>query len=178
MQAKIRSHIRSNVYGLVAVFIALGGTAYATHPGGANSISTGDIINDQVFTQDLANNNMTSLDIRDDTLTGGGLAAADLRPGSVGTSEVANASLGGADVNEATLGTVPSAAQADLLDGQDSSDFLSADAVHTGLVKMNAPRQRRRHADPLPEGPVDVHGYVRRVGRRHFPRAQYRGGLV
>ena len=86
---RVRNHLRSNVVGYVAMFFAIGGgTAWATHPGGANTISTGDIQNEQVFTQDLANNNMTSLDIRDDTLGSGGLQAIDLRADSVGTQEI------------------------------------------------------------------------------------------
>ena len=49
MLAMLGSHVRQNVIGYVALFFALsGGVAWATHPGGANTISTGDIINDQV----------------------------------------------------------------------------------------------------------------------------------
>jgi hypothetical protein len=112
MSARVRDHIRSNVIGYIALFFALGGgAAWATHPGGANTISSGDIQDNQVF----------SADVRNDTLTGGGLAAADLRPGSVGTSEVALNSLNGGDINESSLGIVPNA---DRLDGIDSSGFV------------------------------------------------------
>jgi hypothetical protein len=105
---KIRQHIRSNVVGYVALFIALSGTAYA-----AGTVGSDDVID----------NSLISADIRNDTSTSpsGGLVAADLRPGSVGTSEVANDnltggdiapnSLKGADVNESTLG-FPGAIQA------------------------------------------------------------------
>jgi hypothetical protein len=40
----------------VLIFIALGGTAYASHPGGANTISSGDIIDGQVQNADLGSN--------------------------------------------------------------------------------------------------------------------------
>jgi hypothetical protein len=93
MSAKIRGFIRHNVLGLVAIFIALSGTAYATHPGGANTISSGDIQDNQV----------RSVDVRDDTLQAGGLQAVDLRADSVGSSEVADDSLGGPDIDEASL---------------------------------------------------------------------------
>lgn len=100
----------SNVMSTLAVFLAMTGTAVATHPGGTNTINTGDIQNGQVFTQDLADNNLTSLDVRDDTLGSGGLQAQDLRADSVGTSEVTDNSLTGDDVDELSLAQVPSAA--------------------------------------------------------------------
>ena len=79
----IRNHLRSNAIGcaigLVALFVALGGNAAADHPGGADTISTEDIINGQVHTSDISNSNgVRSDDVRDDTLLDGGLAAIDL----------------------------------------------------------------------------------------------------
>jgi hypothetical protein len=111
MHKRLGSHVRQNVIGYIALFFALsGGVAWATHPGGANTISSGDIQDNQVF----------SADVRNDTLSGGGLGAVDLRPGSVGTSEVVNNSLTGADINESSLGIVPNA---DKLDGISSAGF-------------------------------------------------------
>jgi hypothetical protein len=43
------------VMATIALFVALGGAAYATHPGGANTIDSIDIINGQVKTADLGN---------------------------------------------------------------------------------------------------------------------------
>ena len=64
-----------DVMAAIACFgVLAGGTAYA-----ANTIRTGDIVDNEV----------TSPDVRDDTLGFGGLAARDLGPGSVGTSEIA-----------------------------------------------------------------------------------------
>jgi hypothetical protein len=89
MSNRIHAHLRSNVVGYVAVFLALTGTAYATHPGGADTISTGDIIDGQVRTGDVGNDQIRAVDVRDDTLAGGGLTAPDLAPGSVASSELA-----------------------------------------------------------------------------------------
>ena len=101
---RIRGHLRSNVVGYVAIFLfAIGGTAYATHPGGANTISNGDIINGQVFTQDLADNNLTSLDIRNDNLGDGGLQAIDLRADSVGASEISSGAVGSDEITDDTV---------------------------------------------------------------------------
>ncbi len=106
MSNRISAHLRSNVVGYIALFcFAMGGTAYATHPGGANTISTGDIINDQVFTQDIADNNMTSQDVRNDTLGSGGLQAIDLRADSVGSSEVATGAVGNDELADDAVGS-------------------------------------------------------------------------
>ncbi len=41
MSRAIRQHLRSNVVGYIALFcFAMGGTAYATHPGGANTAAS------------------------------------------------------------------------------------------------------------------------------------------
>ena len=82
---RIRDHIRSNVISYIAFFFALcGGTAWATHPGGANTISSGDIIDGQVRSPDLG-------------------------ASSVGSGKIVADAVRGVDVDEGTLGTVPSA---------------------------------------------------------------------
>ena len=82
----IRDHIRSNIVGYLALFVALGGgTAFA-----ADTVFSEDIVDGQVFTNDISNSNgVRSADVRDDTAAGGGLAAVDLAPGSVAGSEIA-----------------------------------------------------------------------------------------
>jgi hypothetical protein len=82
---RVRRHLRSNVIGYVALFcVVAGGTAYATHPGGANTISTLDIQNGEVRLGDLANasvngnklltDSVTSEKVVDNTLTANDLA--------------------------------------------------------------------------------------------------------
>ena len=103
MSSRIREHIRHNLWGIAAVFIALGGTAHAIHPGGADTISTEDIINGQVRTADIGNGQVLSADVRDDTLANGGLIAADLGPGSVAADEVTDGSLAGTEITNESL---------------------------------------------------------------------------
>ena len=67
---------------LLALFVALGGSAYA-----ALKVGSKQIVNNSVRSTDLRNNDVRSKDVRNNALTG-------------------------ADVNESTLGTVPSAATA------------------------------------------------------------------
>jgi hypothetical protein len=118
MQTRIQKHIRNNVVGYVAVFLALTGTAAATHPGGADTIDSADIINAEVNTHDLANNSVSSdkinngavrsADVADDT-TGNALKGIDIANASLTGADVADNSLTGADIQESSLGQVPSA---------------------------------------------------------------------
>jgi hypothetical protein len=79
MLRKLRPRSVFDVMAVIAFVIALaGGTAYA-----ANTVRTGDIVDNEVFTTD----------VRDDTLGFGGLTHPDLGPGSVRSSEVLNDSL-------------------------------------------------------------------------------------
>ncbi len=145
---RVSRHIRSNVYGLVAIFIALGGTAYATHPSGENTISTEDIIDSQVFGADVRPNQIFSSDVRNDTLANGGLGADDLQAGSVGTSEVDGSltgddiadtnSLGTAEIDDSTLFNDESLTGVDVafngLSGSDITNLTGSDVVDNQIT--------------------------------------------
>lgn len=75
----------ANVMATVAVFLALGGGAYAVNGSlaGKNTVGSADIINEEVRTAD----------VRNDSLQGGGLRAGDLAPNAVGGSELADVNL-------------------------------------------------------------------------------------
>lgn len=57
-------HLRGNIVAYVALFVALGGTAFA-----ATKIRSGDVVN----------NSLKSVDVRNDSSRGGGLKGADIR---------------------------------------------------------------------------------------------------
>ncbi len=122
--SRIRAHVRSNLIGYLALFVALGGTASAAVIA-ANSVNSKSIVNRQVKKADLATGAVTSKKIGSNAVTG---------------AKVADGSVAGSDVNEATLGTVPSAATADnsaLLQGNPASAFAPASKVLTsGQVAM------------------------------------------
>lgn len=107
MGERIRQHIRSNVVGYLAVFLALTGGAYAIDGPlpGQDQVGSGDIINNEVRSADLRDANLTTVDIRGDAVTSGkiadgavqtddvldeGLAAADIGADAVGADEIAN----------------------------------------------------------------------------------------
>ena len=137
MSARIRSHIRSNVVGYIALFLVIsGGTAQALN--GSNTVFSDDIVNKQVQTADLGINAVTSNRIAPNSVRGGrvvddSLTGADVS-GLTG-ADVADDSLTGQNIDESSLGTVPAAdnagnavlasnaTNANLLDGIDSSGF-------------------------------------------------------
>jgi hypothetical protein len=127
--SRFSNHIRHNVVGYVALFFALTmGTAYATHPGGVNTISTDDIQNQAVTNQKialqavqtgrLADQAVTTAKLADGAVTNRKIAPqgvqtgrlanqavtnAKLAPDSVDSATVLDDSLTGADVDESTL---------------------------------------------------------------------------
>jgi hypothetical protein len=126
MSARIAAFIRQNVTGLIAIFIALGGVAYAD-----NEWTGANIVNGSLTTADYKDNDTRSADVRDATLKAPDLApdvipsddecgaffvcfsstkiadravgASEISPGAVGTSEAAPNSLTGSDVNDNSL---------------------------------------------------------------------------
>lgn len=114
---RIYDHVRRNVWGIAAMFVALTGTAVALP--GKNTVDSGDIINNQVRSKDVKDANLTGADLQD-----GAVDTAELAAESVDSSKVAPDSLTGANVAEQSLGPVPAAANAEALDSVDSSGFL------------------------------------------------------
>jgi hypothetical protein len=80
MRGKFREHIRRNAYGMVAVFIALGGTGYAATHLSKNSVKSKQIKDGQVKTADLADAAVTNakLGLAPDSLTGASIDEASL----------------------------------------------------------------------------------------------------
>jgi hypothetical protein len=92
-----RDHLRSNVVGYLALFVALTGTAVALPA--TNTVFSDDIVNGQVKSKDISDSNgVRSADVRDDDKSGGGLAAIDLARGSVRSSEIATDGVDSPDI--------------------------------------------------------------------------------
>jgi hypothetical protein len=99
MQNRVTEHIRSNVVGYLALFFALtGGVAWATHPGGANTISSTDIINGEVRNADLGADAVASGKIDDRQVKN-----ADLSIGASSSNTIADGGIQGVDVKNGTL---------------------------------------------------------------------------
>ena len=86
MLRRLRSHRpnHASVVAYLALFLALGGTAYA-----AATIGSAQVVDNSLESRDLRDNAaVQSRDVLNDNLTGGGLRAQDLAPGAVGASDV------------------------------------------------------------------------------------------
>ncbi|MGH2428162.1 MAG: hypothetical protein ACRDGV_04640 [Candidatus Limnocylindria bacterium] len=150
MSSRIRAHIHSNIYGILALFFALTmGTAWATHPGGANTISSEDVIDEEIRTWDIRDGHVRTTDLQNgavnrDKLAKGAVVREKVNNGAVNTDKLANdavnsakvadGSLTGFDIDESTLGQVPAAAfafeantafDAERLDGLDSPELMT-----------------------------------------------------
>lgn len=110
----------------VAVFVALGGGAYAL--GGKNSVKSDDIKDGQVKSKDLKNDDVRSGDIENSAVGVGELAANSVQGG-----EVADGSLTGADIDESTLTGLPAPDDAtEMAAEQDMALFTSDTAFDFG----------------------------------------------
>ncbi len=85
------------VVALVALFVSLGGGAYALK--GKNTVDSGDIINNQVKGKDVKDASLTGKDVKDGSVTG-----ADVADGSVGTADLANGAVGAAQIHSNSIG--------------------------------------------------------------------------
>jgi hypothetical protein len=98
MSSRLREHIRANVVGYIALFVALCGTAWA-----AGTIGSHEVINNSLRSVDLKDDAaVSSADVIDDT-SGGGLGRPDLATGSVGSDEIGDGSVTGVDVASGSL---------------------------------------------------------------------------
>ena len=152
MSERTEQHLRTNVVGYIAIFLfAIGGTAYATHPGGANTISSDDIINGEVKAVDIGTGELTSADILNGTVEQPGPRQRRGRrpehPQRRGQyrPKVANDSLTGADVARTTAST---ASTVDDLTGLDiaNGSLGGADVAERQprLARGGRPERRRR----------------------------------
>lgn len=149
MSSKFRDHIRSNVVGYAALFVALSGTAYAVDGplDGQNRVGSADIINNDVASVDLADETLTGDDIKNASLNGGEISPATLgireiignslsaqviAPDAIGNSELAPLAVGAAE-----MGT--NAIPADGI-GINGSSKLATDSVDFDEVAAGAIR--------------------------------------
>ncbi|CAN5626507.1 hypothetical protein BH10ACT11_BH10ACT11_11230 [soil metagenome] len=151
MFTRVSSHIRSNIVGYLALYVALGGVAMAAGHIGAgdiknNAVHSNHIKNGQVKAADLAPGSVSGTNVSDGSLSGADLAAnavnsAKVADNSLNGNDIQDSSLTGADVgpntltgtniDESSLGKV---GDANTLDGIDSSGF-----VPTGTLQVIPP---------------------------------------
>jgi hypothetical protein len=128
MRGRVFAHLRSNIVGYLALFVALGGTtAWA-----ADKITSKQIAKNAVLSKHIKNGQVKSADVKDN-----GLKGADINEASLGqVPSAAGADHSTSADHAASADTATNAGNADNLDGQDSSSFLgaSAKAADSNLV--------------------------------------------
>jgi hypothetical protein len=104
---RIGRHVRGNVVAYLALFIALGGTsAYA-----ANTIGSGDVIDDSLQSVDLKNGDVQAVDIAPGAVNtshikDGAIKDTDLATGAVGSAKIKDGSVAPADLGQAPAAEV------------------------------------------------------------------------
>jgi hypothetical protein len=109
VRQKLRSHLRQNVVGYIALFVALGGTgAYASHL----VVNSSDVVNESLLSQDVKGKVGTATTAAvNGTLTGADISGQPARPsvgqpfveGSLTGADIKNGSLAGADLGPSAL---------------------------------------------------------------------------
>ena len=126
MLQRLRARLTyANVMATVAVFLALGGSAWAL------TLPRNSVGHEQIKT-----NAVRSSEVRVNAIS-----ASEIRGGAVASSEARNNSLTGTDIVESTLSQVPSAIGADL--AQDSS---KVDGIEGDALRLRCPEGTRFHA--------------------------------
>jgi len=112
----------ANVMSSIAVFLVLGGAAFAAAQLPKNSVGKKQLKNNAVVTAKIKKNAVT---------------APKIKAGAVDGSKVKDASLTGADINLGTLGTVPSAANAGTANSAKSADTAGTANSLAGRIPVS-----------------------------------------
>lgn len=133
--------------GTAVLLLATTGTAYA-----ANTVGSGDIIDDSVLSVDIKNetlqsvdvlnNSLISADIKNNTLVSndindGTIASIDILDGTIGSADVADGSLTGADILDNSVTTddvAPLHGDADIQDNTITTFDIATDAIDSDEV--------------------------------------------
>lgn len=142
---RIRQHVRSNVVGYVAVFLALSGTATALP--GTNKVDSGDIKNGQVTTLDIRNGDVKSVDLGTNSVSASKISNLAIGTDQLGPQAVTAEKLAG--------GAVTGAALAD--------DSVSSAAIAEGAVDSAAVADGSLTGDDIDPTAYDFTTLQRRV---------------
>lgn len=99
MQSTIRAHIRSNLVGYLALFIALSGTAYAVDKVGGKDIKNGAVRSEHVRNHSLLAKDIRKGAVKTKQVKNGSLLAEDFAPGQLPTGGAGSGGAPGSDAS-------------------------------------------------------------------------------
>jgi hypothetical protein len=159
LSSYIRSHIRNNIVGYVALFVALSGVAYATDGPlpGQNQVGSEDIIDTEVHAPDIKNGAVTSNKVANQSLV-----ADDLAPKAVGYSELDPAAFASGDIAPGCIrgvscnfGIPLNAIQSnEIQDGQVKNADLADNAVRSAEIQDGQVTKADLASGVIPAGPA------------------------
>lgn len=136
--SNLKRHLNpATVISCLALFVALGGAAYAVSPIGNKSVKTQHLGNGAVTTLKLRNGAVTTAKLRNLSVTAPKLGEASITSGKLASGAVRSIALGGGVVTEGKIkdGSVNNSK---LANNAVTSSKLAADAVSTGKLQDGA----------------------------------------
>ena len=169
MLRRLPIYLRQNVLALLALFVALGGTAYA-----ANTVNSSDIVDGQVKSVDVGDGEIGSADVKDGSLNtfdvhsflgvdvvDGSLTGADVQDNSLQFNDIGSQSVGSDEVvNDSLL-------QSDIRAGAVTGDEVLDNSLTGADINesaLNLPSRARF---------VSVSGFDSRVAETQVPQGNY-----
>jgi hypothetical protein len=175
MYTRLLHHLRRNSVAYLALFLALGGTSYATWLAPANWVNSAAIIDGQVTTPDLASNAVAADENcsvyigcwGSKEIANGAVASSEIARGAVGNAQLANASVNSEKI---VLGSILGNRIAPQAIGNSQ---LAADAVTGDKVKDGS-----LTAADIAGGIPQAEAYIARSEGCSSPTAPCEGGLA
>ena len=122
MGKRLAAYARRNAIALVALFVALGGVAYAGSLAPNNSVDSGAIVNNSVKSKDAKDGNLRGKDVKD-----GSLGVPDIGTVATGSFNLGSISAGDCVSSGENIGAV----------GADDQDTWIVTPVGSGVPEAN-----------------------------------------
>jgi hypothetical protein len=181
LSSRIRTHIRGNVVGYIALFLVVtGGSAQALN--GSNTVFSDDIVNRNVRTEDLAiqavtANRLAPNSVRTGRVVDGTLIGDDVANQSLTGDEIADGSINGNQLNESQIGIFGDIS-GPLSNAQLRSNVVGGDEVVTNSLGGTDIDESTLGTVPLAANAEHVDGQSSEVFSMHEPDPPANGPFV
>jgi hypothetical protein len=181
LSSRIRTHIRGNVVGYIALFLVVtGGSAQALN--GSNTVFSDDIVNRNVRTEDLAiqavtANRLAPNSVRTGRVVDGTLIGDDVANQSLTGDEIADGSINGNQLNESQIGIFGDIS-GPLNNAQLRSNVVGGDEVVTNSLGGTDIDESTLGTVPLAANAEHVDGQSSEVFSMHEPDPPANGPFV